>query len=60
MRTKERKHLGRGTYQIEVRTCGQCGKKFVPAAFHIYRQDSRTFCNWSCLARYREEKEEPK
>lgn len=28
--------------------CPQCGKRFIPAAQHIYRDRGRTFCSWTC------------
>ena len=46
--------------QIVLRPCSQCGLEFIPAPLHIYKQDHRIFCSWSCLTRYRKEKEEPK
>lgn len=40
--------------------CPVCGKKFMPAPYHVYVEDSRTFCTWSCLCEYRRNKETKK
>lgn len=59
MKADEGKSRSEPRGQIVLRTCRQCGREFIPAPFHIYRQDHRIFCSWSCLTRYRKEKEEP-
>ena len=28
--------------------CPQCGKKFIRAAQHIYKDRGRTYCSWAC------------
>ena len=34
-------------------TCPVCGKNFIPAPMHAYKQDGRLFCSWTCLNKYR-------
>ena len=40
--------------------CPVCGKEFMPAPYHVYAEDGRTFCKWSCLCEYRRRKETKK
>lgn len=46
-------------YLIE-RKCANCGKIFCPAPEHVYKDDDKAFCKWSCLCEYRKHKEEAK
>ena len=38
--------------------CYKCGKVFVPAPFHVYKDDHKIFCKWSCYYSYLKEKEQ--
>lgn len=29
-------------------TCSKCGKNFVPAAKHLYRDEQNYYCSWTC------------
>ena len=29
-------------------TCGKCGKIFIPAPQHIYKDDEHIYCSWTC------------
>ncbi len=40
-------------------TCPLCGKKFIPAALHIYRDRGRTFCSWTCYNHRKDNKTSP-
>lgn len=31
--------------------CVGCGKKFVPAPYHIYRSYKRLYCTYNCMVR---------
>jgi len=42
------------------RKCPVCGKIFVPAPEHVYIEDQKGFCKWTCLCEYRRRKEEAK
>ena len=42
------------------RKCPVCGKIFVPAPEHVYIEDQKGFCKWSCLCEYRKRKEAAK
>ena len=42
------------------RVCPECGKVFVPAALHIYKDDTKFFCKWSCYNSYLNRKEKRK
>ena len=42
------------------RKCPVCGKIFVPAPEHVYIEDKKGFCKWSCLCDYRKKKEATK
>lgn len=41
---------------IEV-VCHGCGKLFVPAPQHVYKEDDLLVCTWSCLCDLRRRKE---
>lgn len=41
-------------------TCPVCNKEFMPAPFHAYTEDGKTFCKWTCLCKYRRNKETKK
>ena len=40
--------------------CPVCGKKFIPAAQHVYKVDNRFVCSWGCQRKAEKEKEEKK
>ena len=29
--------------------CSKCGKNFVPAAQHLYRDEENFYCSWTCF-----------
>lgn len=29
--------------------CPACGKRFIPAPQHIYRENYKTYCSWTCF-----------
>lgn len=33
---------------FKERKCKKCGKNFIPAIEHIYRQGSKYYCSWTC------------
>lgn len=37
--------------------CPVCGRMFIPAPHHVYCEDYMTFCKWTCLTKYRRDKE---
>ncbi len=43
---------------FQTAKCGLCGKAFYPTSEHVYKQDEKRFCSWSCLCAYRRNKEE--
>lgn len=40
-------------------TCGKCGKKFIPAPQHMYKDDRHMYCSWTCY-NHRESKDKAK
>lgn len=28
--------------------CRKCGKEFIPAPFHVYKDGSKYYCTWTC------------
>jgi hypothetical protein len=34
--------------------CPKCGKLFIPAPEHIFREDGRSWCKWTCWNHRRE------
>ena len=45
---------------IRLVKCPICGKKFVPAAQHIYKANSRVVCSWGCQRAVEKKREEEK
>lgn len=37
--------------------CACCGKIFVPAPYHVYRDGSKWFCKYTCYNKHLTEKE---
>lgn len=37
--------------------CPVCGKKFIPAAYHVYRVNKRLVCTWGCQRKAEKEAE---
>lgn len=33
---------------IREKKCAKCGKLFISAPQHIYREKSKWFCSWTC------------
>lgn len=29
--------------------CGRCGKAFIPAPQHIYKDNGKSYCSWTCF-----------
>lgn len=42
------------------KVCPECGKVFLPAALHIYKDGKKVFCKWSCYNSYLNKKEQLK
>lgn len=38
-------------------TCPICGKRFIPAAQHLYRANNELVCSWGCQRKVEKEKE---
>lgn len=34
---------------IRTTKCEKCGKVFVPAPFHVYKDGSKYYCKWTCF-----------
>ena len=41
---------------LPEKKCKKCGKKFIPAPQHIYKENSKYFCSWTCYL-HRNDKE---
>lgn len=41
---------------FETRKCKRCGKKFIPAPLHAYKEGSKYYCSWTC---YNHRKDRP-
>lgn len=42
---------------IRIATCPVCGKKYVPAAQHIYKIGHHCVCSWGCQRKVEKAKE---
>jgi hypothetical protein len=40
--------------------CKKCGKEFIPAPYHIYRDGSKYYCKWTCYNHRNDKPEEVK
>lgn len=41
---------------LPEKKCRKCGKIFIPAPLHIYKDKSRWYCSWTCY-NHRNDKE---
>jgi hypothetical protein len=41
--------------QVQDVVCAKCKKIFVPAAYHVYTENHRFYCSWTCY-NHRKEK----
>ena len=45
-------------YNIVVRKCSQCGREFVPAPYHVFKEyGGKLFCSYSCHLKWEREYE---
>ena len=42
---------------IPERKCSKCGKNFVLAVQHIYREKTKVYCSWTCYNHRHDEDE---
>lgn len=49
-----------GRTVLKERICYECGKRFIPAPYHKYRDEQKWFCKWTCYNIYKIRKEEQK
>jgi hypothetical protein len=49
---------GKGSFYeiIPERKCAKCGKTFIMAVEHIYREGAKIYCSWTCY-NHRHDKE---
>lgn len=33
---------------LPEKKCKKCGKLFIPAPMHIYKENSKYYCSWTC------------
>lgn len=43
-------------YILPEKKCRKCGKKFIPAPLHRYKDKSKYYCSWTCYL-HRNDKE---
>jgi hypothetical protein len=41
---------------LPEKKCRKCGKMFIPAPLHVYREYSKYYCSWTCYL-HRKDKE---
>ena len=41
-------------YNFEDKICARCGKSFLPAVYHIYKDNKGIYCSWTCYNRKEE------
>lgn len=40
--------------------CAKCGKVFIPAYYHIYKDSTKIYCSWTCYNHKDDDKEKKK
>ena len=45
---------------IRVEICPICGKRYIPAAQHLYRANNELVCSWGCQRKVEKENEAKK
>lgn len=43
---------------VGLKICDWCGRYFCAAPQHVYTDKNRWFCKYSCMLRYREDREQ--
>ena len=33
---------------LPEKKCRKCGKRFIPAPMHVFRDGSKYYCSWTC------------
>lgn len=44
---------------LQEKKCKKCGKRFIAAPMHIYKEGGKYYCSWTCYL-HRKDKEAPK
>lgn len=44
-------------YSLRPIQCPICGKIFSPAPYHVYEDNEKLFCTWTCYLRFMETKQ---
>lgn len=39
---------------LNEKKCAWCGKKFIAAPMHSWKHNTKLFCKYTCMLRYRE------
>lgn len=40
---------------FDTKKCKKCGKEFIPAPFHKYKEGSKYYCSWTCYNHRKDE-----
>lgn len=46
--------------RFNEKKCAKCGKMFIAQFGHIYKEQSKWYCSWTCYNHRKEEKENKK
>ena len=44
------------TGYLDFKKCRKCGKKFIAAPLHIYRDQAKWYCSWTCFNHRKDKK----
>ena len=44
-------------FGIKTAVCKKCGKEFIPAPMHVFKEGTNYYCKWTCF-NHRHDKEE--
>lgn len=47
-------------YFFETKKCAKCGKKFYPAPQHVFKENSKWYCTWTCYNHRKDKKKKEK
>ena len=36
-------------YGIRTAICKKCGKEFIPAPMHVFKEGTNWYCKWTCF-----------
>lgn len=56
MREKMIQRLFGETGYFDPKKCPKCGKRFISAPYHVFKEDGKYYCSWTCFNHRKDKK----